>query len=137
MAVYNSAMKDEAIGSIDYDTDTFFVLLVGPGYTFDRKLHTKRSDITDEVVADGYTEGGQEASIVITEDAINDRTEIELGGSIWNPSTITAYGAVYYKSRGGAASADELVYYNDFGMAVSSTNAAFTLAFSMIRKQNT
>lgn len=137
MAVYNSAMKDEAIGSIDYDTDTFYVLLVGAGYTFDRKLHTKRSDITDEVVADGYTEGGQAAAIVVDEDTANDRTDIGLGGAVWNPSTIAANGAVYYKRRGGAASADELVYYNDFGMEVTSTNAAFTLASSTIRKQNT
>jgi hypothetical protein len=43
---------------------------------------------------------------------------------------------VYYKRRGGAATADELIMVNDFGSDVSSTAATFTLNASTLRIQN-
>ena len=54
----------------------------------------------------------------------------------WPTSTITAAGAVIYKSRGGASSADELIFYNDFGGNVSSSNATFSVGSTVIIKQN-
>jgi hypothetical protein len=131
--IYNSLMRDEAIGAVDFDNDTFYVMLVN-GYTPDKKNHKRRSDVTGEIVADGYTAGGQAVAITVTEDDVNDLVEISLGGAVWNPSTISATAAVYYKRRGGVASDDELVYCNEFGIEASSTNGAFTLASSMIRK---
>jgi hypothetical protein len=59
-----------------------------------------------------------------------------LGGAAWPTSTITARTAVYYKSRGGAASADELVAVVDFGSDVVSTADTFTLSASTITAQN-
>lgn len=134
--IFNSALTDEATGAVDYDTDTFYVMLVGDGYDPDKKNDSKRSDVIDEITGDGYTAGGVEVDVTVAEDDANDRVDIELGGAVWNPASITAYGAVYYKRRGGAASADELIYYNDFGGPITSTNAAFTLEASTIRKQN-
>jgi hypothetical protein len=69
-------------------------------------------------------------------DAAHDRVDISLGGATWANATITARYAVYYKARGGAATADELVAVNDFGADVASTAAAFALAASTYRKQN-
>jgi hypothetical protein len=54
----------------------------------------------------------------------------------WASSTITARGCVYYKSRGGASSADEIVAYNDFGGDVSTTGGTFSIAASTITLQN-
>ena len=66
----------------------------------------------------------------------NDRIEISLGGASWEASTITARGLVYYKSRGGAPSADELVAYIDFGEDVVSQNGTFAVTASTLRIQN-
>ena len=41
-----------------------------------------------------------------------------------------------YKSRGGSSSADELVYYNDFGADVSTSGGTFSVASSVITLQN-
>ena len=134
--VYNAALFNEATGDIDYDSDTFYVMLVDDTYVANKKTDSNRGDVTGEIVADGYTAGGMAVDVSLTQDDASDTVEIALGGAVWPVSTITARGAVYYKRRGGAASADELVYCNDFGFNVSSTNAAFTLESSMIRKQN-
>jgi hypothetical protein len=47
-------------------------------------------------------------------------------------STITARKAVWYKSRGGASSADELVAVNDFGSDVISSSGTLTLPAATI-----
>lgn len=135
--IYNSAVRDEAIGSIDYDTDTFKVMLVTSTYTENKDTHTKRSDVTNEVVGTGYTAGGNAATVTVgAVDTVNDRVDITLGGTTWPTSTITARKAIYYKSRGGASTADELIAIVDFGADVSTTVGTFTLTASTLRKQN-
>lgn len=135
--IYNSALRDEAIGSIDYDTDTFKVMLVTSAYTENKDTHTKRSDITNEITGTGYTAGGNTATVTVgAVDTANDRVDISLGGTTWPTSTITARKAVYYKSRGGAASADEIIAVIDFGADVSTTVGTLTLTASTLRKQN-
>jgi hypothetical protein len=66
----------------------------------------------------------------------NDRVNISLGAISIPSATITAHAAVYYKHRGGASSADELVAYIDFGGDIVSTNGTFALSASTLRKQN-
>jgi hypothetical protein len=134
--IYNSALDDEARALIDFDTDTFQCLLVTATYAPNKDTHTKRSDITNEVVGAGYSAGGTAATVTVTKDTANDRIDISLGAVSWPASTITARGAVYYKSRGGAASADELVAYIDFGADIISTNGTFSLTASTLRIQN-
>lgn len=135
--IFNSAVRDEATGAIDYDTDNFKVMLLTAAAAPNKDAWAKRSDVTNEVVGAGYTAGG--AAVVVAVGAVdtaNDRVDISLGGATWANATITARYAVYYKARGGAATADELVAVNDFGADVASTAAAFALAASTYRKQN-
>lgn len=135
--IYNSAVRDEAIGSIDFDTDTFKVMLVTSAYVPNKDTHAKRSDVTNEVAGAGYAAGGIASAVsVAAVDTVNDRVVITFGAVSWPASTIAARGAVYYKSRGGAANADEVVMYDDFGTDVTSTAGAFNLAASTITKQN-
>ncbi len=135
--IFNSALYDEARGSINYLSDTFKVMLVTVTYTPNKDTHTKRSDVTNEITGTGYTAGGQAATVTVgAVDTVNDRVDISLGGTTWSTATITARGAVYYKSRGGAATADELVAYIDFGADVTSTGANFALTASTLRKTN-
>lgn len=135
--ICNSAVRDEATGAIDYDSDTFKVMLLTSSATPNKDTWAKRSDVTNEVSGTGYTAGGAAVTVTVgSVDTTNDRVDITLGGATWSTATITARYAVYYKSRGGASSADELVAVNDFGSDVTSTAATFTLAASTLRKQN-
>jgi hypothetical protein len=134
--IYNRGLEQLARGTIDFDTDTFRVMLVTSGYTEDKDAHDFRDDVTNEVSGTGYTAGGATVTVTVTLDTANDRVDISLGGATWPSSTITARKAVYYKSRGGAASADELIAVNDFGSDVISTGGTFTLNASTLRIQN-
>ena len=135
--IFNSALRDEAIGSIDYDTDTFKVMLTTSAYTENKDTHTKRSDVTNEITGTGYTAGGNAVTVTVAAvDTANDRVDITLGGTTWPASTLTARKAVYYKSRGGAASSDELIAVVDFGSDVVTTTGTLTLTASTLRKQN-
>lgn len=135
--IYNSGLYDTFTGAIDFDTDTFKVLLVTSSYSPNKDTHTKRSDVTNEVAnGNGYTTGGAAATVTVTSDTANDRIDVSLGAASWSTATITAAAAVYYKSRGGASSADELVAYIDFGGNIVSTNGTFSLTASTLRIQN-
>ena len=134
--VYNSCIDDMARGAIDFDTDTFKVMLVTSTYTPNKDTHDKRDDVTNEVSGTGYTAGGVASACTVTKDTANDKVTLSFAAVSWATATITARGAVYYKSRGGASSADELVAYVDFGGDVSSTGATFTLGSSVITLQN-
>lgn len=134
--IYNSAIDDMARSAIDFDTDTFKAMLVTSSYTPNKDTDDKRNDVTNEVVGTGYTTGGVASVVTVTKDVANDKVTIQFGAVSWPSSTILARGCVYYKSRGGASSADELVAYNDFGSDVSSTGGTFAVAASTITLQN-
>lgn len=135
--IYNRGIEAAARGTIDFDTDTFRVLLTTASYTENKDTHDFRDDVTTEVAAGGgYSSGGNVVTVTVTRDDANDRVDISLGGTTWPTSTITARKAVYYKSRGGAASADELIAVIDFGTDVISSGATFTLTGSTLRIQN-
>lgn len=134
--VFNRALELWARGSIDFDTDTFRVMLTTSAYTEDKDAHDFRNDVTNEVSGTGYTAGGATVTVSVNLDTANDRVDITLGGASWTTSTITARKAVYYKSRGGASTADELIAVNDFGSDVISAAGTFTLNASTLRLQN-
>jgi hypothetical protein len=135
--IYNSCLDDEARGNIDFDTDTFKCMLVTSTYVPNKDTHLKRSDVTNEVAAaGGYVAGGFAAAVTVTKDTANDRIDVGLAGISIASATITARGAVYYKSRGGLATADELVAYIDFGADIISTNGTWALTASTLRIQN-
>lgn len=118
-------------GNVDLDTDTIKVMLVTSAYTPDQDAHTKLSDITNEVTGTGYTAGGATlASKTVTQDNTNDKGVMDCADITWSTSTITARGAVLYKSRGGASSSDELIAYYDFGTDKSSVAADFTITIN-------
>ena len=134
--IYNSAIDEMARGDIDFDTNTFKAMLVTSSYTPNKDTHEFRDDVTNEVSGTGYTAGGATSTVTVTKDTANDKVTIQFGAVSWSSSTITARGCVYYKSRGGASSADELVAYADFGSDVSSSGGTFSVAASTITLQN-
>lgn len=135
--IYNSFYDDMARSLINPATDTFKVMLTTSAYTEDKDAHLKRSAITNEVVGTNYTAGGQTIAATVTKDTANDRLDIAFGSVTWATSTITARKAVIYKSRGGLATADELVCVIDFGSDQISSNGNFTINSGMtVRIQN-
>lgn len=134
--IFNSCPHDLARGNIDFDTDTFKVVLVTSTYSPNKDTHTKRSDVTNEVTGTGYTAGGVASACTVTKDTANDKVTLSFAAVSWATSTITARGAVIYKSRGGASTADELVAYVDFNGDIATTGGTFTLASSIITIQN-
>lgn len=126
--MYDSAKYDIATGAVDLDSDTFYGMLVTSAYTPNARTHAKRSDVTGEAAGAGYTAGGQAlTSVTATNDTTNDRLVFASADPSWSSSTITARGLVIYKRRGGAASADNLVCYCDFGADVTSTGGPFVV----------
>lgn len=136
--IYNHCLDNLARGTIDFDTDTFKVMLVTSTYTPNKDTHEFRSSVTNEVSASGsYAAGGGTSTVTVTKDDTNDRPDVSFGNVSFTSATITARAAVIYKSRGGASSADELVAYVDFTTDQSSTNGTFTVSFSSpLRFQN-
>ena len=135
--IYDSFFDDLSKGNIDLDTDTFKSMLVTATYAENKKTHTRRSDVTNEVAATGgYSAGGSAVTFTVTKDATNDRQNATYSNQVYSSSTITARKQVVYKSRGGASSADELVCVNDFGSDVITTGGTFTVNGSTIRIQN-
>ncbi|MES2262105.1 MAG: hypothetical protein V4724_26590 [Pseudomonadota bacterium] len=128
---FDSYLYDVFTGNID-DGDTYYVMLCTSAYTPAQATHTKRSDVTNEVTGTGYTAGGQAIVPTFTKDTTNHRLQIVFPQVTWPTSTITARKAVYYKRRGGASSADELVAVDDFGADVVTTAGTLTLAATTI-----
>lgn len=116
-------------GSVDLDTDTIKLMLVTSSYTPDQATHDFRDDLgaNEASGGSGYTAGGftlgsktlAATSLTLNWDAA-DISQAITGGPF-----AFRYG-VYYKARGGASSADELIGYVDFG-AQSVTDATLNI----------
>lgn len=129
--VYNSFKRDIMNGALDLDTDSIKVMLVTSSYTPDQDAHTKRSDVTNEISGTGYTAGGAAlANKAVTVDNTDNEGVFDADDSVWSSSTLTARGAVLYKARGGASSADELLCYIDFGADKTSSGGDFRITYN-------
>jgi hypothetical protein len=135
--IYHKMLHALVKGDIDFDTVTVKVMLTTSSYTENKDTHDFRDDVTNEVSGTGYTAGGTASTVTVNAiDTSNDRIEVTLGAVSWPSATITARKAVYYISRGGASSADELIAVVDFSSDVVSTGGTFALTASTIRFQN-
>lgn len=129
-AKYNAFKVALANGGVDLDTDTIKVMLVDSSYVPDIDLHADRADVTGEVTGTGYTAGGQAlTNPSVTQDNTNDTAVFDADDVTWGTSTITARGAVLYKST-GTASTDTLIAYFDFGADESSNEGDFTITWN-------
>src|ERR1044071_7394752 len=127
--IFNSFKKKIMDGSIDLDTDTIKVALVTSSYTPDQDAHDFFDDVTNEVVGTGYTAGGASlANKAVTADNTDNEGVFDADDTTWSTSTITARGAVIYKST-GTASTSALICYIDFGADKSSSAGNFTIAW--------
>jgi hypothetical protein len=140
--IYSKAIHAAVKGDLDFDTGTFKCMLVNNTYATRTDENKKDSDdfiddvSANEVSGTNYSAGGATATVTVNAiDTTNNRVEITLGAASWATSTITAYGAVYYKDT-GTPGTSTLIAYIDFGGAVTSTAGTFSLTQSTLRFQN-
>lgn len=128
--IFNSFKRDIMNGGIDLDTDTIKVALVTSSYTPDQDAHDNFDDVTNEASGTGYSAGGATlGSVTVSADNTDNEGVFDAADTTWGSSTITARGAVIYKST-GTASTSKLIAYIDFGADKSSSAGSFTIQWN-------
>lgn len=104
--------------------------LVTSSYTPNQDTHDFFDDVTNEVSGTGYTAGGATlGSQAVTQDDTDNEGVFDAADVTWSNSTITARGAVLYKST-GTASTSPLIAYFDFTEDKSSSSGDFTISWN-------
>lgn len=128
--IYNAFKKNIMNGGIDLDTNTVKVALVTSSHTPDQDADEDMADIDNQVEGTGYTAGGAElANKAVTADNTDNEGVFDADDVSWADSTITARGAIVYKSTGTPAN-DLLICYIDFGEDKVSSGGTFTIAWA-------
>lgn len=107
-----------ATGAIDFSSDTFKIILMQSGFTFNKDTHHQYSDVSASELAtgNGYTANSKTlAGVAVTEDDTDDRTEVT-----WSNVTWTASGGAIGPTPGAIIfddthADDAIVGYIDFG----------------------
>jgi len=107
-----------ANAEIDFGSDTFKIILMDTGFTFNKDTHHDYGDVSGSELAsgNGYSTGGNTlGGVAVTEDDTDDRTEIT-----WNNSSWTASGGNIGPTPGAIIlddthASDIIVGYIDFG----------------------
>lgn len=106
--VYTSFLADVFNGNVN-TTHSFKAILTTGDHIINR-LHAKRSQITNELpTGNGYTQGGAAISVSVSTNTSTHKTTLTVGAVSWPSSSLVARQLHVFRSRGGAASADELV----------------------------
>ena len=102
----------------------------------ENKDHSRRSSITNEITATGYTAGGVVVTATVSAvDTTNDRVTLTLSAPSWAAFTGTARKLIYYISTGTAAN-DPLIACVDFGSDATLTATTLQVSASTITYQN-
>lgn len=134
-ANFRNLTRALALADINFQNDTFKALLV-TAVPSENNLDTwvDRADVTTEHAASGnYTPGGFAVTASVgAVDTTNNWVEITFSATnpVFTGSTISAVGAIVYQST-GVAGTDLLVSFVDFGETVSSTNADYSVTFTV------
>jgi hypothetical protein len=110
-----------ATKQIDFSGDTFKIILMQSGFTFNKDAHHGYADVSASELATGYgyTAGGNTLSgVVVTENDTTDLTEITWNNSSWTASLGAigpTPGAIIYDDTPTTPQADPIVGYIDFG----------------------
>lgn len=127
-------MLKTVTGSVDWDTDTFKLSLHTSTYTPNLDTHDFFDDATNELsTASGYTSGGVTlASVAVTYDSASDQVRFDCADPSWTfTGSVTWRYGVVRKSRGGAASADELLALLNWGTD-QTVSTAYTLTIDPV-----
>ena len=113
-------------GEMDFSSDT--------SQTFKIALYTSSADLsasttaystTNEISGTGYTAGGNTLTIASNSTTSGTTAFVDFSDTSWTSSSITARGALIYKSGG----TDPSIAVLDFGEYKSSVSGTFTVTF--------
>ena len=113
-------------GEMDFSSDT--------SQTFKIALYTSSADLsasttaystTNEISGTGYTAGGNTLTIASISTTSGTTAFVDFSDTSWTSSSITARGALIYKSGG----TDPSIAVLDFGEDKSSVSGTFTVTF--------
>ncbi len=110
-----------ATKAIDFANDTFKIILMQSGFTFNKDTHHGYADVSASELAtgNGYTAGGATLSgVAVTEDDTDDRTEVTWSNATWSASSGAigpSPGAIIYDDTVTTPTADPIIQYIDFG----------------------
>lgn len=110
-----------ATKQIDFAADVFKIILMADGFTFNKDTHHGYADVSasELINGNGYTTGGNTlAGVAVTEDDVDDRTEVTWDNTQWTASGGSigpSPGAIIYDDTPTTPQADPIVGYIDFG----------------------
>lgn len=118
---------------IDLDADTCKIILMAPGFVFNKASHHVYADVSASELptASGYTAGGATlANSTVTEDDTNNVGICTWDNPQWTATgTIVARGAIVYDDTVSSPVADPIVCYIDFGSNQTTLNGGiFTIS---------
>lgn len=124
--VFKTGLMDGVYDFGTGTTQTFKIALYTNSATLNQNTTAYTS--TGEVVASGYTAGGETLTItqVPTTGPSGDIAYISFADATWGPVTLTARGCLIYKYDG---STNPAVCVLDFGSDKSTTNGTFAVQF--------
>jgi hypothetical protein len=126
---FGLGMSNMLNAAIDWDTDTVKVTLHTSAMTPNQDTWDFYDDVTNELAtAGGYTAGGLSlTNKTRTYDTATNEVRLDADDPSWTSATFTCRYAVFRKARGGAASADELIGYINFGADETVASGTFTI----------
>ena len=107
-----------ATGGIDFSGDTFKIILMQSGFTFNKDRHETYADVSASELGtgNGYTQNTKTlAGVSVTEDDTDDRCEVTWSNVTWTASGGAigpTPGAIIFDDTDGS---DSIVGYIDFG----------------------
>jgi hypothetical protein len=128
---YANGLKNVEKGLVDLDTDTVKLILLTSTRAPVQATDEFRSDLgaNEATGGSGYPAGGFTlASLTVTVTSLTSNWDAaDISQAITGGPFAFRYGA-FYKARGGASTADELIGYVDFGaQSVTDATLAITL----------
>lgn len=125
---------------IDFSADSFKIILMKSGFTFDRDTHDGYADVSGSELStgNGYTANAKVlAGVSIVEDDVNDRCSVKWSNASWTAaggSIGPTVGAIIYDDTVTTPVADPIIGYIDFGgEQTQADGGALTIANIEIR----
>jgi len=128
---YANGLLNVANGAVDLDAATIKLILITSTYTPNQAVHDFRDDLgaNEASGGTGYPAGGFTLTNSLSVSSLTLNWDgADISQAITGGPLAFRYG-VFYKARGGAASADELIGYVDFG-AQSITDATLNITLT-------
>lgn len=113
----NNFLEQLLKGDIDFDSDTFKIILMASGFSFNRSTDVDYSDVSASELATlyGYTAGGATlANVVVAQDDTGNAGVVTWDNASWTASggDLVTSGAIIYDDTHAS---DAIIGYIDFG----------------------